>query len=107
MSAIGAKPSKASTIESGSSGRGKKQMAETKIRAGIVGLGLVATSHLKGYKSHPRAEVGAVCDSSRERAEEFATKHAIPTVYSSLEDMLADPSLNAIDIATPTYLHAP
>jgi predicted dehydrogenase len=82
-------------------------MAEKRIRAGIVGLGLVATSHLNGYRAHPNAEVGAVCDTNRARAEEFASRHSIPAVYSSLEDMLADPSLNAIDIATPTFLHAP
>lgn len=82
-------------------------MAAEKIRVGIVGLGLVATSHLKGYRAHPRAEVGAVCDLDRARAEAFAKEHAIPAVYTAYEDLLRDPSLNAIDIATPTWLHAP
>ena len=81
-------------------------MPEKKVRAGIVGLGLVATSHLKGYQAHPDAEVRAVCDLDRERAGRFAAEHGIPKVYSSFDELLADASINTIDIATPTWLHS-
>jgi predicted dehydrogenase len=77
------------------------------IRVGIVGLGLVSTSHLKGYVSHPRAEVVAVCDLDLARAERFAAQHGIPEIYTSFETMLAEADINTVDIATPTYLHAP
>lgn len=77
------------------------------VRAGIVGLGLVATSHLKGYASHPRAEVAAVCDLDLARAKEFAATFGISQVYGSYSDMLANADINTVDIATPTYLHAP
>jgi UDP-N-acetylglucosamine 3-dehydrogenase len=76
-----------------------------KVKVGIVGLGLVSTSHLKGYASHPHAEVVAVCDIDEERAHRFAVAHGIPEVYSSYEDMLGA-DIDAVDIATPTYLHA-
>jgi len=82
-------------------------MSADTVRVGIAGLGLVATSHLKGYRSHSRAEVRAVCDLDRDRAEAFAKEHGIPAVYESYDEMLRDPSLNSIDIATPTWLHAP
>jgi len=81
-------------------------MTSEAVKAGIVGLGLVSTPHLKGYVSHPQAEVVAVCDVDLERAESFAAKHGIPAAYSSYEEMLARADINTVDIATPTYLHA-
>ena len=79
---------------------------EHEVRAGIVGLGLAAGAHLKGYLAHHAASVEAVCDVDAGRARAFASAHDIPRVYTSYEEMLADPRLNVIDIATPTYLHA-
>ena len=77
------------------------------VRVGMVGLGLVSTSHYKGYASHPRAEVVAVCDLDRPRAARFAVKHGIPHVYTSYTEMLGQAAVNTIDIGTPTFLHAP
>ena len=75
-------------------------------RVGIVGLGLVAHSHLKGYLSHSKADVVAVCDTDGDRAEEFSKENGISKVYVSFDEMLADPEINVVDIATPTHLHA-
>ena len=77
------------------------------VRAGIVGLGLVSTPHFKGYASHPRAEVVAVCDLDEQRVRRFAQEHDIPAVYTSYAEMLQSSEINVIDIATPTFLHAP
>jgi predicted dehydrogenase len=55
------------------------------VKVGMVGLGHVATSHLKGYASHPHAEVVAVCDLDRKRAEQFAAIHGIANVYTAHE----------------------
>lgn len=82
-------------------------MAPEVVQAGIVGLGLVSTSHLKGYTGHPRASVVAVCDMDRARADRFAARYNIPASYSSYEEMLEKADLNTVDIATPTWLHAP
>ncbi|NLG48568.1 MAG: Gfo/Idh/MocA family oxidoreductase [Chloroflexi bacterium] len=81
-------------------------MTPSIVNAGIVGLGLAARAHLKGYQTHPHAQVGAVCDLDRERAMQFAAEHGIPRVYTSYEELLADPDINTVDIATPTHLHA-
>lgn len=84
----------------------REQRKETEVRVGIVGLGLAATPHAKGYASHPDARVAAVCDRDESRAREFAAQNNVPAFYGSLDEMLRDPAVNTVDIATPTYLHA-
>jgi UDP-N-acetylglucosamine 3-dehydrogenase len=77
------------------------------VNVGLVGLGLVSLSHLKGYQSHPGAEVVAVCDVDEEKARQFAQRHGIRSAFSSFESLLARPEIQAVDICTPTYLHVP
>ena len=81
-------------------------MTQKRVRVGMVGLGLVAPSHLKGYEGHPNAEVAAVCDLDRGRAEKFAEALGGPEVYTSYEEMLEKADIDAVSIATPNYLHA-
>ena len=82
-------------------------MKPEKVKVGMVGIGLVFTPHLKGYVSHPHAEVVAVCDLDVDRARQFAENYGIPNVYSSYEEMLKNGEINTVDIATPTFLHVP
>ena len=78
-----------------------------RIRVGLVGLGLVSRSHLRGYATHPQAHVTAVCDTDAEKAERFAQEHGIDQVYTSYTDLLAQAEIDLVDIGTPTDLHAP
>lgn len=87
-------------------GGSQRKLATRILKAGIVGLGLASTPHLKGYMSHPLAEVVAVCDLDKARAEEFAARHGIAQVYTSFADMLQNPDIDIVDIATPTFLHS-
>ena len=75
------------------------------VKIGVVGLGLVSASHIKGYLSHPDADVVAVCDLDEEQAQRVARRFGIPKYYTSYDEMLTDTDINAIDIMTPTYLH--
>ena len=69
------------------------------VKVGMVGLGLASTPHLKGYLSHPRAQVVAVCDLNEDRAKRFAKQHGIPQVFTSFDEMLlAD--VDAVDIVS-------
>src|SRR5262245_46018244 len=81
-------------------------MQVDKVRVGLVGLGLVSDSHIKGYLSNPNAQVIAVCDLDEPRAKAVASKFGIGKFYTSYDAMLADPEINTVDITTPTFLHA-
>jgi predicted dehydrogenase len=82
-------------------------MEISKVKVGIVGLGLVSDSHIKAYTSHPDAEVVAVCDLDEARAKQVCEKYGVGKYYTSYDEMLKDPDINTVDITTPTVLHAP
>jgi predicted dehydrogenase len=76
-----------------------------RVKVGIVGLGLVSHSHIDAYRSHPGAELIAVCDMDEGRAKAHVEKYGIPRYYTSYDEMLKDKDINTIDIITPTFLH--
>lgn len=79
---------------------------EQPVRVCMVGLGLAASAHVKGYAGHSGCRVAAVCDADSAQADSFAREHGVPIVYRSFDDVLGDRSVDAVDITTPTYLHA-
>ncbi|MGI9421576.1 MAG: Gfo/Idh/MocA family protein, partial [Hyphomicrobiaceae bacterium] len=76
------------------------------LRVGLIGAGMITHHHLIGWSKVPEAQVVAVCDPIRERAEERAQVFAIDDVYDSMEDLLASKAVDAVDIATPRETHA-
>lgn len=79
-----------------------------KVRIGIVGAGNIATNaHMPAYKVCDQAEIAAVADLNLERAQAFAEKFGIPHAYGSVEEMLANEDIDAVDICTWNCGHAP
>ncbi len=79
--------------------------APRKIRVGLVGAGRIADLQVLGWREHASGEVAAVYDADAAvRARRSAEWGARP--YDSLEDLLADPAIDAVEIATPHDLHA-
>ncbi|KAJ6023013.1 hypothetical protein N7499_008331 [Penicillium canescens] len=76
------------------------------IRFGLLGASNIAPPALiSPAKSHGEVIVAAVAARDRSRAEAYAKKHGIPIVHSSYEDLLNDPSIDAVYIALPNSLH--
>ncbi|KAJ5626437.1 dimeric dihydrodiol dehydrogenase [Penicillium herquei] len=76
------------------------------IRFGLLGASNIAPIALIGpAKSHSEVVIAAVAARDRSRAAAYAKKHGIPIVHSTYEDLLEDPSIDAIYIALPNNLH--
>jgi predicted dehydrogenase len=74
-------------------------------RFALLGCGTIATTHAKAIASlSPRAELAACADLLPERADAFATEHH--TQAASWTSILADASIHAVIICTPSGLHA-
>lgn len=77
-----------------------------RVRVGVVGTSWWADEmHLPNLRSHPQAEVVALCGRNRERAAELALKYAIPNVFTDYREMIARGRLNALVVATPDDTH--
>ena len=77
-----------------------------KIRFGVVGTNNITDWVIAGGRQDERFELTAVCSRTQERAKEFAAKHGIPHIFTSLEEMASSPLIDAVYIATPNYVHA-
>ena len=67
------------------------------MRLAVVGLGFMGGVHLKALRSVAQVELAAVVS---RHALEMAVKH-----YTNLDDALADPEIDAVDLCLPTDLH--
>jgi xylose dehydrogenase (NAD/NADP) len=74
------------------------------IRFGILGTAKIA----RAFFRHPLegVEITAIASRDRERGEQFASTFGIPRVFTSYEDLLADPAIDAVYIPLPQHLHA-
>jgi predicted dehydrogenase len=80
-----------------------------KVRIGIIGTSWWADwVYFPSFKSHPMADVVALCGgSNRARAEEMAAKYDIPHVYMDYHQLIKHDGLDAVAIITPDDLHYP
>jgi len=77
------------------------------LRWGLVGTGAIANKRVgPALVSAQNSRLVAVCDVVEEAARDFAQRFQVP-VYTSFEQLLANPDINAIYLATPIFLHAP
>ncbi|MBE9462767.1 Gfo/Idh/MocA family protein [Dyadobacter subterraneus] len=76
------------------------------IKWGIIGCGNVTE-----VKSGPafnkvlNSQLVAVMRRDAEKAEDYAKRHNVPKWYSNVDDLINDPEVNAIYIATPPNVH--
>lgn len=78
---------------------------EKTLRAALVGTGAVANAHARAVAAYPRAELVAVADLSREKAQEFADRYGIDAAYGDLDEMLAAEHPDVVLICTPPGPH--
>ena len=71
----------------------------SKLRAGIIGLG-VGERHIPGYRADPRCEVVAICDSDPAKLAEVAGRNPGPRLTGEAMDILKDPSIDVVSIAS-------
>ncbi len=73
-------------------------------RIAIVGLGFGA-EFLPIYQRHPNADVTAICQRNEESLKEIGDKFGIEKRYTSYEELLTDPDIDAVHINTPIPNH--
>lgn len=73
---------------------------------GVIGVGIVGGAwHAQAYATLPGAKLVGVCDLNEQRAAEIAHKYGGARVYTDYRELLTDPEIKAVSIATPDHLH--
>ncbi len=96
----------------------KSRKSNRKVNVGVVGLGFMGVPHIKTYLRLKAARIVAVCDSVRVPVNgvlpgvtgNITGSGAIDLgrnlkVYRALDDLLADPEVELVDLCVPTALH--
>ena len=74
---------------------------------GIVGLGRIAGTEIApAIGSLPNSKLVGVVSRDAARANEFADQHGAQSAYDDYDELLANPEVDAVYIATPNSLHA-
>jgi predicted dehydrogenase len=69
------------------------------IKTVVVGLGGIGRNHCRTYKANPLAELVAVCDIDRARADAAGAEFGVPA-YVDLEECLGAEAADAVSVAT-------
>lgn len=76
------------------------------VKIGLVGAGGIANAHASGYLKVPdEARITAVCDVIQESAAKLAERVGNAQVFTSIDDMLTNGDVEAIDVCLPHHLH--
>jgi predicted dehydrogenase len=77
-----------------------------------INWGILGCGNVTEFKSGPAfgkvngSRVVAVMRRDAEKAKDYARRHQIPTWYSNADDLIQDPEVDAVYIATPPSSHA-
>jgi predicted dehydrogenase len=76
------------------------------VSVGVVGLGYWGPNLARNFDALPDAELRWICDGSEGRLAHFAPRFPGARATTSLDDLLVDPQLDAVVLATPVPTHA-
>jgi predicted dehydrogenase len=98
--------------------KAKVRSSARQVKVAVVGLGFMGVTHIKAYQKLKAARIVAVCDSVR-----VPVNGVLPgvtgnitgsgvidlgrsvKVYRELDELLADPEVDLVDLCVPTALH--
>jgi predicted dehydrogenase len=78
----------------------------TPVSVGVVGLGYWGPNLARNFERLRETELRWICDASEQSRAHWAPQFPNARVSAELDDLLADPELDAVAIATPVPLHA-
>jgi len=81
-------------------------MASEGIRLGLIGAGKnTRDRHIPGFQKVEGLEIAAVANRSRASSQSVADQFNISGVYDNWQELLEDPSIDAVCIGTWPYMH--
>src|SRR5690606_35560026 len=82
-------------------------VVSSRMRVGVVGAGYWGPNLARNFAVNPDWELAVICDLDAERAQQVADRVGGVPISTSLDEVLADPSIDAVAVATPARTHHP
>ncbi|WP_395019113.1 Gfo/Idh/MocA family protein [Robinsoniella peoriensis] len=76
------------------------------INFAVIGTNFITDRLLKAAEHCAGFQLYGVYSRTAQRAKEYAARYGAPKTYTTLEELAADENVDAVYIASPTYLHA-
>ena len=77
----------------------------SKLRFGVIGTGGIAGDFCEALSRSQRCEVVSAVGSSPQKSTAFAQRFGLPRAAAALGDLLSDPQVDVVYVATPHPLH--
>jgi predicted dehydrogenase len=78
----------------------------SRVSVGVVGLGYWGPNLARNFAALPECELAWCCDADAQRRERLAGQFPSARFTDDLDDLLSDPALDAVVLATPVPTHA-
>lgn len=76
------------------------------LNVALVGCGIISENHIDAYAQHTdRARIVVCCDIDPEKAASRASLVGDARAVTSIDEVLADPGVDAIEVCTPHHIH--
>ena len=80
-------------------------LQQDRLNIAIVGLGF-GKEFIPIYQHHPDTNYYAVCQRTRAQLDEIGVTYGIERLFTSFDELIADPAIDAVHINSPIHLHA-
>ncbi|MCI0422035.1 MAG: Gfo/Idh/MocA family oxidoreductase [Acidobacteria bacterium] len=81
--------------------------ANERVRAGLIGIGLIGKRHLLDFMAQPDVDIAAICEVYEPRLEEgVATSGGKAERFKDFRKMLERKDVDAVVVSTPDHWHA-
>ncbi|WP_432824607.1 Gfo/Idh/MocA family protein [Dactylosporangium sp. CA-092794] len=77
---------------------------DRRMRVALIGLGTASTQIVPEILSHPNLDLASGCDTREEARDQFTNKYGLPA-YATVAEMVADPGVDAVYVASPNRFH--
>lgn len=81
------------------------EFTDRPVRLALIGTGFGSQVHLPAIAHVDHTELVAVCSRRQDRVDVIAARHGIASASTDWRDVVNDPGVDAVIIATPPYLH--
>lgn len=85
-----------------------KKLQDNEVRWGVIGVGNVCErKSAPAMNLVPHSKLVAVMRRDEVKVKDYAKRHGVAKWYTSAQELIEDPEINAVYIATPPHMHLP